>query len=106
MCVAVSIQGFFCCGIYENIILSQVVHAPEPIRYLSFKSILRDGYKIIWVNSSSVIPPEIEFENVFKLKRLEHLLYFSFQEIKLEMSNLKSKAFYLAQKYMTLCDLI
>lgn len=53
---------------------------------------------------SSYLPPEVEFENVFNLHRLNHLLNLSFHEIKSEMPSLKAQVHYLAEKYLTFSE--
>lgn len=83
--VAASFLGFFLCGVYENVILSEIVQLPDPIKYFSLANILNDDYKIIWFNMSSYLRPEVEFENVFNLHHLNHLINLSFHEIKSEM---------------------
>ncbi len=102
--IVASLVGLFTCGIYENFILSGVVQSAEPTKYSSLGSILSDGYKIIWFNKTSSIPPEKEFMSVFKLYRLNHLLNSSFYEIKSGMPNLKTKALFLAQNFVLFCD--
>ncbi len=79
--VAASVLGLLICGIYENVILSRVVQISEPINFFSLASILSDGYKIIWFSMASFLPPEVEFNDVFQLNHLNHLLNFSFHEI-------------------------
>ncbi len=102
--LSIAMLGIFVCGVFENAILSGVLQAPEPTKYLSLASILSRGYKIIWFNKTTFVPPEVEFESLFKLYRLSHLLNSSFHEIKSEMPSVKIKALYLSEKYVTISD--
>ncbi len=92
MYIAVSILGMFHCAIYENIVLSRVVKAPVSTQYLSLANILKDGYKIIWFSMYAFIPPEKEYESIFKLHRLDYLLSSSFHEINGTMPTLETTA--------------
>lgn len=104
--VAASLLGLFYCGINENVILSRVFLVHGLTKYLRLESILTDKYKIIWLSMSSLLPPEEEFKEVFRLKRLKHLLNSSFHEIKSKMPHFESKASYLAEECVDFCDVI
>lgn len=102
--ISVSFLGVFVCGVYENVILSQVVLSPKPTEYVSLASILSDGYKIIWFNKTAILRPEQEFQDTFLLLHLNHLLNSSFHEIKAEMPSFRTTALYVVRKYLTFSD--